>query len=114
MNKILVCGGAGFIGSNFVRYWNNWHASQIIVFDKLTYCGSLLNLENLNGLGCPEMIFIEGDIADKTKLTFYDSLYISTATSEQALFLTEDKEILKHNHKFTSIRSLNEFYNTPM
>ena len=48
-------------------------------------------------------------IADKTKLTFYDSLYISVAISEQALLLTEDKEILKHINNFNFIRSLDKF-----
>jgi len=55
-SKVLVCGGAGFIGSNFVRLLV---AKKIkpVVFDKLTYAG---NLENLP----PETIFIKGDIAD--------------------------------------------------
>jgi len=49
------------------------------------------------------------NIADRTKLTFYDSLYISVAISEQALLLTEDKEILKNKSNFDFIKSLDEF-----
>ena len=52
------------------------------------------------------------NIADRTKLTFYDSLYISAAISEQALLLTEDKEILKYSDKFKFIGSLDEFQNS--
>ena len=63
MNKtILVTGGAGFIGSNFVsceRQRNN----RIINLDILTYAGNLLNLEHLNG--DPGHVFIQGDIRDR-------------------------------------------------
>jgi len=52
------------------------------------------------------------NIADRIKLTFYDSLYISVAISEQALLLTEDKEILKYSDKFKFIGSLDEFQNS--
>ena len=44
MKTILVTGGAGFIGSNFVRYWLNRHeACRLINLDKLTYAGNLEN-----------------------------------------------------------------------
>lgn len=58
--KILVTGGAGFIGSNFVRYWaEKYPGDEIRVLDKLTYAG---HKENLSGV---KFEFIQGDICDK-------------------------------------------------
>lgn len=62
--KILVTGGAGFIGSNFVHYtYNNRPDWQITVIDKLTYAG---NRTNLAGLDDSRVQFIEGDICDQS------------------------------------------------
>ena len=63
MRKIFVTGGAGFIGSNFVRMVLSEHPDYLIVnLDKLTYAG---NLENLAGfLEHPNHKFIKGDICD--------------------------------------------------
>ncbi|HLE49748.1 MAG TPA: dTDP-glucose 4,6-dehydratase [Patescibacteria group bacterium] len=58
--KLLVTGGAGFIGTNFVRYWvDRYPEDEIAVLDKLTYAG---HLENLKGL---KIDFIKGDICDR-------------------------------------------------
>lgn len=64
MQNILVTGGAGFIGSNFVRYLLGADPQALIVnLDVLTYAGSL---ENLNDLPAPERhIFVQGDICDR-------------------------------------------------
>ncbi len=64
--KILICGGAGFIGSHFVRYLHNKYLNyKIFNFDLLTYAG---NLENLIDLASSNRYqFIKGDICD-TKL----------------------------------------------
>jgi dTDP-glucose 4,6-dehydratase len=59
--KLLITGGAGFIGSNFVHYWRENHpADEIVVLDKLTYAGNLANLESVKDA----ITFIEGDITD--------------------------------------------------
>lgn len=60
---LLVTGGAGFIGANFVRYWLQTHpGDRVINYDKLTYAG---NLENLADVAAnPNYRFVRGDIAD--------------------------------------------------
>ena len=61
-SKILVTGGAGFIGSNFVLDWMEAASDSIINLDKLTYAGNLQNLASLEGN--PNHIFVRGDIGD--------------------------------------------------
>jgi len=62
--KIVVTGGAGFIGSNFILYWTKKHPNdQIVNIDKLTYAA---NLENLSDLDKNiDYTFVKGDIADR-------------------------------------------------
>lgn len=61
--KLLVTGGAGFIGSNFVLYWLKNHPDhEIVNFDKLTYAGNLENLSSVKDL--PNYSFVKGDICD--------------------------------------------------
>lgn len=59
--RLLVTGGAGFIGSNFVRYVVEKLGWRILVYDKLTYAG---RLENLQGV-LDKILFVRGDIADE-------------------------------------------------
>ena len=63
MRTLLVTGGAGFIGSNFVHHALAETSHRIVVVDKLTYAGSLLNLEQ--ALKDPRVTFLRADIADK-------------------------------------------------
>ncbi len=63
MRTILVTGGAGFIGSNFVRLLSAETEARVVVFDKLTYAGNLDNLDGL--LETPRLTFVQGDIADR-------------------------------------------------
>jgi len=63
MKNLLVTGGAGFIGSNFVHYiLETYPGYQVVVFDKLTYAGNLDNLKDLSGN--PRYTFVQGDICD--------------------------------------------------
>ena len=67
MATLLITGGAGFIGSNLVRYALSHTPDRIVVVDKLTYAGSLLNLEA--PLRDPRVTFLEADIADRRAMT---------------------------------------------
>src|SRR5512136_1606582 len=63
--RILVTGGAGFIGSNFVRYLLDRHPThEVVNLDLLTYAGNLANLADVAGR--PGYRFVRGDIADPT------------------------------------------------
>jgi dTDP-glucose 4,6-dehydratase len=59
---ILVTGGAGFIGANFVLDWFARNAEPVVNLDKLTYAGNLENLASLQG--DPRHVFVQGDIGD--------------------------------------------------
>ncbi len=67
MRRLLVTGGAGFIGSNFIR-WLLSHRSDIEVvnLDKLTYAGNPQNLKDLEGN--PHYRFLQGDVADPARV----------------------------------------------
>lgn len=65
-NTIIVTGGAGFIGSNFVLDWINAGLGTVINLDKLTYAGNLENLKDIEGN--PNHIFVHGDIGDRALL----------------------------------------------
>src|SRR5204862_1131714 len=61
--KLLVTGGAGFIGSNFVRHVLTTHPDDTVVnLDKLTYAGNRANLADLEG--SPRYTFVHGDVCD--------------------------------------------------
>ncbi|MBO0913754.1 dTDP-glucose 4,6-dehydratase [Streptomyces laculatispora] len=65
MKKILITGGAGFIGSHYVRTllndgYENWKGAHVTVLDKLTYAGNHQNLPSTH----PRLTFVQGDICD--------------------------------------------------
>ena len=64
---LVITGGAGFIGSNLVHHALEHTGDRIVVVDKLTYAGSLLNLEG--ALASPRVAFVEADIADREAMT---------------------------------------------
>lgn len=69
--KILVTGGAGFIGGNFVHYMLNKYPNyDIVCLDKLTYAGNLSTLQSV--MDNPKFTFCKGDIADKN---YVDKLF---------------------------------------
>ena len=59
--QILITGGAGFIGSNFILYWmKKYPADKIVNLDKLTYAGNLENLKSVEKN--PNYVFVQDDI----------------------------------------------------
>jgi dTDP-glucose 4,6-dehydratase len=70
---LLITGGAGFIGSNLVHHALTHTADRLVIVDKLTYAGSLLNLEG--ALDNPRVLFVQADIADAAEMArvFADS-----------------------------------------
>jgi len=64
MSRLLVTGGAGFIGSNFARYWRKTYSDDVvIVLDALTYAGNRANIADLEG--SDKFLFVHGNILDQ-------------------------------------------------
>lgn len=75
-HSIMVTGGAGFIGSNFVRHMLNTYPNyMIIVYDKLTYAGNPDNLAGLREEFPDRYVFVKGDIADYDQVALAMKMY---------------------------------------
>lgn len=99
--QMLVTGGAGFIGSNFIHYLLKKNRMvKIINFDKLTYAGNLQNLKDIEEN--PDYVFIKGDICDKDRL---NSIFAEYSPDFVVNFAAE-------SHVDRSIRSPEEFIKT--
>jgi dTDP-glucose 4,6-dehydratase len=70
---ILVTGGAGFIGSNFILYWIGAGKGQVVNVDALTYAGNLGNLATV--AGNPDHVFVHGNICDAELMAETIALY---------------------------------------
>lgn len=91
--SIVITGGAGFIGSNFVHHWcENYPEDRVIVLDALTYAGNLNNLATLKDR--KNFRFLQGDICDRALV---DELFASENIDTVAHFAAEshvDRSIL--------------------
>ncbi|WP_053982965.1 dTDP-glucose 4,6-dehydratase [Niameybacter massiliensis] len=80
MKNILVTGGAGFIGSNFIRHMIQQYDYNIINFDLLTYAGNLDNLKDIEGNS--KYYFIKGDIRDRQQVkSIFETYDIDTVVN---------------------------------
>lgn len=91
--RILITGGAGFIGSNFVHHWcRQYPGDRVVVLDALTYAGNRANLASLESH--PQFRFVQGDICDRPLI---DQLLTEEAIDTVAHFAAEshvDRSIL--------------------
>ena len=117
--KILVTGGAGFIGSNFIHYLiNTYSGYQIYCLDKLTYAG---NLNNINTLIDSNLVtFIKGDISDELLVSKlfekyqFDIVINFAAESHVDRSITGPKEFIETNYigVFNLLEQVRKYPNT--
>ncbi len=96
--KVLITGGAGFIGSNYVEYVLGHSKEEIFVLDKLTYAGNLKNLDTVSH----KITFLEGDICDEN---FIQNLFEKHQFQKVVHFAAE-------SHVDNSISGPSEFIQT--
>jgi dTDP-glucose 4,6-dehydratase len=91
--KLLVCGGAGFIGSNFARIRSRDHGDDVVVLDKLTYAGRRENLADLDvtltvgGIEDPEKVAEAAEGADAI-VNFAAETHVDRSIAEPEAFIT--------------------------
>ncbi len=91
MDTVLVTGGAGFIGSNFVRHVLSRTSARVVVLDKLTYAG---NLESLSDVASdPRYAFVLGDISDRAAVEDVFARFSPTAVVNFAAESHVDRSI---------------------
>lgn len=100
MKKILITGGAGFIGSNFIRYFlKKYPRCKVINLDKLTYCGNLENLKDVQT--SPNYKFVKADICNskivQTVSRDCDVLINFAASTHVDRSILDSAEFLKTN-----------------
>ncbi len=112
MRKLLVTGGAGFIGSNFVYHWIKTHPSdQLTVLDALTYAGNISNIKNL--IEKKQIQFVHGNICNKNlvseilKTQNIDTIVHFAAESHVDRSIVEPEAFIQTNVNgtFTLLRS---------
>jgi dTDP-glucose 4,6-dehydratase len=91
MGTLLITGGAGFIGSNLVQYALDHTGDDLLVFDKLTYAGSLLNLDG--PLKDRRVTFVQGDITDASAVARVFAEHRPTAVLNLAAETHVDRSI---------------------
>ncbi|MBN1872344.1 MAG: dTDP-glucose 4,6-dehydratase [Candidatus Omnitrophica bacterium] len=117
MKKILVTGGAGFIGSNFIRYMLKKHPDyEIVNLDKLTYCGNPKNLRDIEKNH--NYSFIKGDIKDtevvKEAMKGCDAIVNCAAESHVDRSIKNPNNFVRTNiHGLLTVLRVAKDYNVP-
>jgi len=104
--KLLITGGAGFIGSNFIHYWlKNNSSDEVVNLDKLTYAGNLDNLKDIENNS--NYSFVKGDICDrelvKTLMKDVDVVVHLAAESHVDRSIQDSEDFIRTNVEGTRV-----------